>query len=166
MQLLGVAFLPFFILNPFPFLLTALHDQRFLLWTTLLSLALRVALNFALIPPLKFIGPSVAFLAGEIALLTVLIVRLAQLGYPLALGALAWRPLLAAGAMGFVLHLSQGHSPWWFFAASSAGCGVYALLLFKLGAFTADELDLAREGLSFMKPLIAKWTSQPQPKVS
>jgi O-antigen/teichoic acid export membrane protein len=75
---------PFFVSNPFPFLLTALHEQRFLLWATISSLVLRGALNFALIPPLGLIGPSLAFLGGEIVSLAIV---MALAGVAMATGA-------------------------------------------------------------------------------
>jgi len=42
---------------------------------------------------------------------------------------------------------------------------VYVALIFKLGTFSADELQLAREGMGFVKPLIARWSNQPQEKI-
>jgi len=166
MQLLGLAFVPFFVASPFPFLLTALHEQRFLFRTTVLSLALRVTLNFTLIPRFGFLGPSLAFLIAEIALLAVAVNRLWNLGFPLALGRMLWRPILASTALAAILHLSRGHSHAWFFLAAVAGALAYVALIFKLGTFSREELALAREGLGFLKPLIAKWTKQPHLKTT
>ena len=166
MQVLGLAFLPFFVSNPFPFLLTALHQQRFLLRITIFTLALRVVLNFALIPSLGFLGPSLAFFVGEIAMLAAVVSRLWSLGFPLAIGRMLWRPLLASAALAAILHLSRGHSHVWFFFAAAAGGLVFAGLILKLGTFSREELELAREGLGFLRPLIAKGTNQPHYKPS
>jgi len=164
MQILGMGFVPFFVSNPFPLLLTALHEQRFLLWATIISLALRVALNFALIPPLGFVGPSLAFLAGEIAILAIMAARLRHIGHPFALFEIAWRPLVASAAMGLILLATRGNSPVSSLLAVIVACAVYVALIFKLGTFSADELELAREGMGFVKPLIARWSNQPQEK--
>ena len=164
MQILGMAFVPFFASNPFPLLLTALHEQRFLLWATIISLALRVALNFALIPPLGFIGPSFSFLAGEIVFLGLMVARLRQIDHPLALFEIAWRPLLASGAMALILLAARGSSLFWFLPAVIVASIVYVALIFRLGTFSPRELELAREGMGFIKPLIASWSNRPQEK--
>ena len=39
---------------------------------------------------------------------------------------------------------------------------VYALALWKLGAFDTSEVALAREAGGFLKPFLAKWSRQPQ----
>jgi len=164
MQILGMGFVPFFVSNPFPLLLTALHEQRFLLWATIISLALRVALNFALIPPLGFVGPSLAFLAGEIVILAIMAARLRHIGHPLALFEIAWRPLVASAAMGLILVATRGNSAASSLLAVIVACTVYVALIFKLETFSADELELAREGMRFVKPLIARWSNQPEEK--
>ncbi len=164
MQLIGVAFLPFFISNPLPFLLTALNEQRFLLWSTIASLGLRVALNFALIPRLGFIGPCVAFFAGEIVMLVVVMSKLWRLGFPLDLPRFAWRPLVASIAMGLILHLCHGHSPWLLAPTALVAGIVYLVLILKLGVFSPADLALAREGMGFLKPLLARWSNPPHHK--
>ena len=160
MQILGAAFVPFFVSNPFPFLLTALHEQRFLLWATISSLVLRVALNFALIPPLGFIGPSLAFLGGEIVSLAIVMARLRHIGYPLALFDIAWRPLVASAVMGLILLVTRGEPLIWSLPSVVVACAVYVALIFKLGTFSAEDLEVAREGMGFVKPLLARWSNR------
>jgi O-antigen/teichoic acid export membrane protein len=165
MQILGAVFVPFFVSNPFPLLLTALHEQRFLLCATIVSLVLRVALNFALIPPLGVIGPSLAFLGGEIVILAIMMARLRYVGYPLAIFDVAWRPLVASAVMGLILVVTRGESLIWSLPSVVVACAVYVALIFKLGTFSADELEAAREGLRFVKPLLARWSNQPQENI-
>jgi O-antigen/teichoic acid export membrane protein len=159
MQILGAAFVPFFVSNPLPLLLTALHDQRFLLWATIASLVSRVVLNFALIPPLGFIGPSLAFLGGELVIIVVMMARLRSIGYPLAIFGVVWRPLIASAVMGLILVLTCGNSLIWSLPWVVVACAVYVALIFKLGTFSADELEVAREGLGFVRPLLARWSN-------
>src|SRR3984957_8649390 len=85
MELLGVAFLPFFVSSPFPFLLTALDKQRFLMGSSIFSLVLRVGLNFLLIPFYGYMGPCLAFLVSETAMLFIWAGKLNRLGFPLGL---------------------------------------------------------------------------------
>ncbi len=162
MQVLGLAFLPFFVSSPLPLLLTALHEQRSLLWMTVFALAVRVALNFALIPTLGFMGPSLAFFAGEMVMLAMGMMRLGQLGFRLAIVQLAWRPMLASLVLAWILSLSNGRGPLWFFSALAVGSCVYLALIYRLGLFSQEEIGLAREGVGFLKPLLAKWTNRPQ----
>jgi PST family polysaccharide transporter len=160
MQILGAGFVPFFVANPFPLLLTALHEQRFLLLATIISLLLRVALNFALIPSLGFIGPSLAFLGGEVAILGIMMARLRSVGYPLAIFDIVWRPVLASAVMGIILFVTRGNSLIWSLPWVVVAGAVYVTLIFKLGTFSTDELDQARDGLGFVKPLLARWSNK------
>jgi O-antigen/teichoic acid export membrane protein len=161
MQLLGVAFLPFFVSSPFPFLLTALDKQRFLMVSSIFSLALRVGLNFALIPFYGYMGPCIAFFASETVMLIIWSEKLSRLGFPIGLLKVTWRPLLASGCIGIALHFIQGVSLLWLIPATLLGLVVYLLILVLLGTFSNSDLKLAKEGLSFLQPFLAKWSGQP-----
>jgi hypothetical protein len=66
--------------------------------------------------------------------------------------------------MGLILLATRGNSPVSSLLAVIVACAVYVALIFKLGTFSTDELELAREGMGFVKPLIARWSNQPQEK--
>ncbi|MBV8215635.1 MAG: flippase [Verrucomicrobia bacterium] len=159
MQLLGVAFLPFFASSPFPFLFTALNRQRFLMLSALCSLGLRVALNFLLIPIYGYLGPCIAFFASETAMFSICAGKLSRIGFPLGLVGVAWRPLLASACIGGGLYFIKGASLFWVIPATFAALAIYLLILFLLRAFTDSDLRLVREGLGFFKPFLARWTS-------
>jgi O-antigen/teichoic acid export membrane protein len=161
MQLLGVAFLPFFASSPFPFLFTALDRQRFLLVSSLFSLALRIGLNFLLIPIYGYLGPCFAFFAGETLMLLICAGKLARLGFPLSFINIVWRPLLASGCIGGGLYLLKEAPLLWLAPATAGALLIYLLILFFLGAFSQSDLRLAKEGLGFLKPFLAKWSGQP-----
>ena len=161
MQLLGVAFLPFFVSSPFPFLLTALDKQRFLMVSSLLMLGLRIGLNFLLIPIYGYLGPCIAFFASETATLIIWSNKLNSLGFPLRLGQVVWRPLVASACIGIGLWFIRGGALIWLVPAILAALMVYLVILFLFGAFTQHDLRLAKEGLGFFKPFLAKWTGQP-----
>ena len=163
MQLLAVAFLPFFASSPFPFLFTALHRQRFLMVSAICSLVLRVGLNFLLIPIYGYLGPCLAFFASETLMLLICTIKLARLGFPLSLIKIVWRPLLASCCIGGALYFIKGASLLWLIPATFGGMLIYVLILFLLGTFSDRDLRLAKEGLGFLKPLIAKWSGQPVP---
>ena len=152
MRWIGAAFLPFFVSNPLPFLLTALEDQRFVLWTSVAAIIVRISLDFTLIPPLGFVGPCVAFFASEVILLAVMTVRLSWCGFRLPLVPVVWKPLTAAAAMSLALlpFLHAGIPA--MLASMVAALAVYGVVLLKIGVFSAEELKLAKEGLGFMKP--------------
>jgi O-antigen/teichoic acid export membrane protein len=161
MQLLGVAFLPFFVSSPFPFLLTALDKQRFLMVSSLFSLGLRIGLNFLLIPIYGYLGPCIAFFASEALTLVIWANKLTRLGFSLGLLGIVWRPLAASCCIGAVLYFIKGASLIWLVPATCVALVVYLLILLLLGMFSADDLKLAREGLGFFRPFLAKWTGQP-----
>lgn len=162
MEWMGLAFLPFFICDPLPFLLTALEEQRYLLWSTIAAISTRAALDVALIPLLGYLGPCIAFFVSEVLLLALLIARLKRMGFALPVPQLSWRPLVAAGCMVLALWPCRDCA---LLLAPLAGAGalaVYALALWKLGAFDTSEVALAREAGGFLKPFLAKWSRQPQ----
>lgn len=159
MEWMGLAFLPFFISDPMPFLLTALDEQRFVLRSTVAAMALRVALNFALIPVWGFVGPCMAFFVSEALLLALMSGRLARCGFPLP-PRIFWKPLVAAGCMYAALWPVRNVAPALALPAGLGALAVYVLALWKLGTFTADETELAREGIGFLKPFLAAWSRQ------
>ena len=161
MELLGVAFLPFFVSSPFPFLLTALDKQRFLMGSSIFSLVLRVGLNFLLIPFYGYMGPCLAFLVSETAMLFIWAGKLNRLGFPLGLFKVVWRPVVASTCIGIALFFIRGASLFWVIPATGVALIVYLLLLLVLGAFSDSDLKLAKEGLGFLQPFLAKWSGQP-----
>jgi O-antigen/teichoic acid export membrane protein len=161
MQLLGVAFLPFFVSSPFPFLLTALDKQRFLMVSSLFSLALRIGLNFLLIPFYGYMGPCIAFFASETVMLIVWSDKLHRLGFPLGLVKVVWKPLVASGCIGVALYFVKGLSLLWLVPVTLLALLVYVGILLLLRAFSESDLKLAREGLGFLRPFLAKWSGQP-----
>jgi O-antigen/teichoic acid export membrane protein len=161
MQLLGIAFLPFFVSSPFPFLLTALDEQRFLMVSSIFSLALRIGLNFALIPLYGYLGPCIAFFVSELVMLIIWAGKLSRLGFPLGLLKVTWRPLVASCCIGIALHFIQGASLLWLVPATCFSLVVYLLILVLLRTFSDSDLKLAKEGLSFLQPFLAKWSGQP-----
>jgi O-antigen/teichoic acid export membrane protein len=161
MQMLGVAFLPFFVSSPFPFLFTALNKQRFLMVSSVFALALRIGFNFLLIPIYGYLGPCLAFFLSETVMLIIWASKLTRLGFPLGLFNIVWRPLLASGGIGVGLYFLKGASLLWLVPATGAALLLYPLILLLFGAFTASDLRLAKEGLGFFKPFLAKWSRQP-----
>ena len=160
MQLLGVAFLPFFVSSPFPFLLTALDKQRFLMVSSLLSLGIRIGLNFLLIPMFGYLGPCIAFFVSEAATLIIWWNKLSQLGFSIGFAKIVWRPTLASACISTTIYFIQGAAVIWLIPATLLAMVVYILILLLLGVFTPSDLRLAKEGLGFVKPFLAKWTGQ------
>ena len=154
MRWIGAAFLPFFVSNPLPYLLTALEDQHFLLWTSAAAIVVRIGLDFALIPPLGFVGPCVAFFASEVLLLAVMVIRLSRSGFSLPFLEVLWKPLAAAAVMALVLIPFLHAHLFVILAGMAAATAIYAIVLLKIGVLSPEELRLAKEGLNFMKPFI------------
>ena len=143
MQLLGVAFLPFFIANPLQFVLTARDDQRFLFNSVALSFAFRVALDFGLIPFFGFFAPCIAFLLSESLTVVLSVQRLWRQGVRLSLGALLWRPAVASVFMGSVLFPFRNTS-WSLLApATVASVIVYVVAISLLGSISSTDRPTA-----------------------
>jgi O-antigen/teichoic acid export membrane protein len=157
-RLLGIAAMLFIVGTPFPALFTALGQQRFLLVSSTCAIALRVVFNVSLIPFLSMTGACCAVALSEGILLGLWISRLSGLGFQLNIGQLLWRPLVASLLIGVILHYSAIQS----LRALAVGgtlCGIlYVALVVSLGAFSAAELAIAREGLGFVQPFLAQST--------
>jgi O-antigen/teichoic acid export membrane protein len=160
MQVLGLGFLPFFVSSLFPFLFTAMNQQRFLLGSSVLSLALRIILNCLLISIYGYLGPCLAFLISELLLVIVWMGKLARVGFQLPFLQIFWRPLLASCCMGGMLFSAKHQSLGWVILSIVVATLFYPYAIFKLGAFSASDLRLMKEGIGFFRPLVAKW-SQP-----
>ena len=46
--------------------------------------------------------------------------------------------------------------------SATAATAVYGIVLWIVGAFSSEEMAVAKEGLAFVKPLIKKWSKTPQ----
>ncbi len=164
MQWLAVGFVPFFLASPFPFLLAALHEQRFLLVSAAISLAMRIGLNFALVPYLGSVGTCLAFIASETLTVALWMGKLSRLGFRSHFAAVFWRPLLAGGVMGAMLYFAKSHSLILFGLMALLSVLVYVTAVLKLRVLSPKDIELTREGLGFLKPFLAK-RGIPSPKI-
>jgi hypothetical protein len=62
--------------------------------------------------------------------------------------------------MGLILVVTRGEPLIWSLPALVVACAVYVTLIFKLGTFSADDLEVAREGMGFVKPLLTRWSNR------
>jgi len=160
MQWLSVAFVPFFLASPLPFLLTALHQQRYLLVSSAFTVGLRIALNVTLIPVLGFLGPCLAFLVSEALTVTLWVNKLSRLGFHLHFAAISWRFVLACAIMVIPLFLTRQRSLWYFAPGAILSIFVYGTAIVKLRALSVTDLSLMREGMGFLKPFLARRAKQ------
>jgi O-antigen/teichoic acid export membrane protein len=160
LHLLGIAVGIYVAASPFPYLLTCLGGQKFVLIASCVSTTIRVLLDIVLTPFLGFRGPCCAVLTSECLLLCFWVTGLALRGFHLHFLKILWRPWLAALVLGGVIYLVDAHSLKLVVPLYVVGFGLYMGLILKLGAFSVAELTLAREGFSFVGPLIAQWTGR------
>jgi O-antigen/teichoic acid export membrane protein len=160
MRLMSMAAWLFFVGSAFPILLTSLHEQKFLLSSTSVGLALRVVLNVVLTWMLGMYGPCWSITLSETAVLIWWIARLWSLGYGLPVVNLLWRPCVGSLLMGAILYYSNPHSlPFLALAALFSGA-LYLAVTVKLGALSDEEQEMVREGLNFMRPFLAEFSLQ------
>ncbi|MBV9659403.1 MAG: oligosaccharide flippase family protein [Verrucomicrobia bacterium] len=159
MQLLGAGMVPFFASTLFPYLFAAVDEQRRFLVSTAICGALRLALDAALIPPFGFLGPCIAFLVTEFLLVGVWIVQLSRLGLRFSLADALWRPAVASVAMAALVFAVKPLSLPWQLAGGVASVVVYLGVLWLVGTFARDEIATAREGIAFVRPLLAHWSN-------
>lgn len=165
MRLLGIMVWLIFIGSPFPFMLTALDDQRFLFVSAAAAFLLRTALDFALTPHLSFLAPCWAAMISESLLLTLWIGRLHRSGLSLPLGKILWRPCLTGAIMAVILHAFASRGLLLLIPVVIVCFAIYLLLLIKLGAISAQEWEMGREGMHFLRPFLAQWSRQERSEV-
>jgi hypothetical protein len=87
--------------------------------------------------------------------------KLNRLGFPLSLVGVVWRPLAASLSIGVGLYFVKGLWILWLVPVSLVAFLIYLLILLLLGTFSKSDLKLAKEGLGFLEPFLAKWSRQP-----
>ncbi len=159
MQLLGAGMVPLFASTLFPYLFAALDEQRRFLVSTSICGALRLLLDAALIPSFGFLGPCVAFLVTEFLVVGVWIAQLSRLGLRFSLADVLWRPLVASVAMATLLFAVKSLSFPWQVLGGAASLVVYLGVLWAVGTFAEEEIASTREGIAFIRPMLAYWST-------
>ncbi|HEX4695884.1 murein biosynthesis integral membrane protein MurJ [Sphingomonas sp.] len=136
----------------------ARQDTRTPVRYAMVSMAVNLACNLALIVPLRHMGPPLATAIASTVNVAMLYWTLRKRGHfepDHRLRRRAWRLALAALAMGGILWLLQGyltpftHGTWLVRGGAMtvlvvAGALVYGIATFVLGAFTRDDLSFLR----------------------
>jgi len=160
MQLLGLGLIPFFISCIYQYLFAALDAQKKFFWSTLTGSGLRVVLLVALIPRYNFVGPAIAFCIAEILTVGLWIRDLHKLGYSTHLVSMLWRPIVAGAVMAAILYGLLDAPRIWQIVGAGGSLLAYALVLLAFRTFSSEEIDQAREGISFLSPFIASWSKK------
>jgi len=156
MRLLSVGVWLIFVGTPFPYLLTALNRQRFLLLSAIGALVLRVGLDYVLTRRYGFLAPCGGLIVSESLLVTVWAGYLWLEGFTVPIVAILWRPIVGSLVAGMLLYVVRPASLL-SLAALSALCGtIYLGAVLKLGAVSNVELELVREGMEFLQPLLGR----------
>jgi O-antigen/teichoic acid export membrane protein len=136
----GLSFLSTF----FSFVLIALDRQRDALWLNAVALLFNLALNLALIPPFGYIAAAWVATSSEIVILAGLVYLSYRFVDFLPSPAVAWKALLAGGAMLAVILFFHPNLP----IAVGLGALVYGAAVFLLRIHRAIGLSelLARGG--------------------
>ena len=121
---------------------------------------MRIGLLIILIPRLGLVGPAIAFVCAETVIVGIWIFQLAQLGYPAKLLDVFVRPAIAGACMGAVLYAAIDATLIWQLGAAVLAGIVYILALLALRTFSSEEIQQAREGISFLSPFIESWSKK------
>lgn len=160
MQWLGLGLVPFFLSTLFQYVFAALDRQKLFLINTCIGSTLRLVLLVALIPSFGFVGPSIAFVCAETLVVTLWMMQLARLGFSANFLSVAWRPVIAGAAMGWLLYATRNVRFPDALLPAALSLLAYGSLLFVLRTFSAEELQHAREGVNFVSPFITAWSKK------
>jgi len=129
------------------FLLTAQRRQSLGTWAVGITAAANIVLNLLLVPRFSFLGSSVATVASEWLSFALMFAMFRSEAPVVGLGAVVWRPVVAAGvlAAGLALTSSWGTQGLARLAlAGVASVAGYLLVLVGLGAVGREDLKLVR----------------------
>lgn len=144
-------FLPLSFVNGLlQYVLIAVNRQHAITRAFLIGALFNLAANLLTIPRFGLYAASVVTILSEVVLFAVFLplLRREQLAPPLL--ALAWRPLLATALMGGGMLLMQ-QAGW--LAAALVAVPLYALALWLLGVFGAEEREIMRRIIGRASPL-------------
>ncbi len=157
LQILSLTVIPIFLSGLFPYVFTALGSQTAYLWATGAAMALRIVLNFLLIPSYGIVGASIASVVGEVSITVFGVWLLARAGARIRWKAWVWRSTAAGVLMGMVLFGVRGAAFPLMALGMLVGGVVYVGGLFLLKGFSPDEIRWFREGISALRsPGVAK----------
>jgi hypothetical protein len=106
------------------------------------------------------VGPALAFVCAETAVVCIWAAQLARLGYPARLFHIGWRPILAGGCMCAVLFFTHSSNLLVRGGMGALALIVYVLALVSLRTFSSEELHHVREGIGFISPFLESWTNK------
>ena len=151
-----------FIASPFPYLLTALNEHRFLFVSSTAVTTVRTILLCGFSAWLGITGAAWAVLISEGMLLAVWMAYLANRNLTSGVGSTVWKGAAAAFVMAMVLYLSDARTATSMVAAVLLAAAAYAVMVFKLKALSDAELAMAAEGMRFFRPMINGWSWRPR----
>jgi O-antigen/teichoic acid export membrane protein len=139
LQLL-IWFLPFSFINQVThYVLIAIDQQRFLTKAFIIGVTFNVIVNLILIPRYGYQAAAVTTVFSEWALLIPFYYSIRKNLCHVPWLAIAWRPTLAAAAMGGVLWLLQGTNA---LLLVTVGGAVYAAVLALVGGFSQPDMAM------------------------
>ncbi len=139
LQLL-IGFLPFSFVNSVTqYVLIAIDQQRFLTKAFVIGVTFNVVANLLFIPTYGYRAAAVITILSELALLIPFYYCVRKHLAPIPWLAIAWRPALAAAAMGGVLWLLRGRNA---LLLVATGAVVYGAGLIALRTFSQEDMEL------------------------
>lgn len=133
-----------FVNNAFIYTLTAINRQLDFTRLALVTLAVNVVLNLALIPPYGYLGAAAASTITEAALFAGGWWLLRRHLVPLSVFGSIARVLASAAVMGVAVYLIRS---WPLAVVVAAGAAIYLAALVVLRALNAEEWSIVRSGL-------------------
>ncbi len=130
------------------YVLIAVDQQRYLTKAFLLGVVFNVVGNLLFIPTFGYIGAAVVTILSEFSLLIPFYWSVRRHVGRVPWWGLAWRPAVAALAMGGTMLGLQGMgvSPW---MALVPGWGIYGMALLAVGGFRGEDMAILARALPF-----------------
>lgn len=142
LRILAIAAGVFFVACPFPYLLAALNEQRFLLISSICATILRIALVVTLSWRFGILGTSWAVLISEATLLIMWIVYLAGKQFTLGSWTIIAKVSVAGVTMASWLCIFRGDTLAPLVTAILLSTSLYVLAILKLGIFSEQKCRL------------------------
>jgi O-antigen/teichoic acid export membrane protein len=158
LRYLGAAPVLVFVSASFPFILTALNQQTFVLESSAVALCVRVLLDLALIRRLGYLAPCISLSIAETVLVAIWMLALFRKGCVIELKSFLLPAVVGCLAMGAIVYAFNPVSLVSLCPVALMGSAVYGGVVFYGGGMSREERKLAREGLGFLRVSFFEWS--------
>lgn len=149
LQILSWALFFLFPTSLYVYLFTSIGKQRLLAVASFACLAINILVDIALIPYMSYIGACIGTLMSEAILCGIGIYFIRRVGHKISLAGIVGKPSIAGLLLLTALYSTRNFSIVWQISGFLSGMLIYVYALYRMNAFSKNEIDMIVGGVSF-----------------